>query len=773
MASAEIRQKHDPAARWTLIAALAYTLFPVYGSLIPFYWRALPPGIAGAQFMALLSGPVGPISRADFAANVLLAAPFTLLWMAVAARRLRRPVSLVTAAALVWLAGVALAFGLEFAQIFFSGRRPALSDILAQSIGAAIGIVGWRMVPRAFWTGGRSDSARRQRIFALYLVGLILYALLPLDLTVSLSEIATKWHEGRIRLLPFQGWADAPLDIAGGFVANVAIWALAAALARRAAPQQALSFAIGLVLLAALLEAMQILVLSRVTATTDIIAAALGVALVQRSGPWWAAGQAGGRRWRFLLPAAVGLAIVVVNLWPMAPLRDAGALKLRLQALTLLPFAGYVANTELYLVTNVLRRVAAYGGFALACLWAMSGCRWRRTTRMLGVGACTAMLAALVEGLQVFLPGKVVDLGDVIIAALVGALAAALWPAAQAVSPLPARTVRTVRTAPAAPDPRRAVQSDAVLRGWAASAAALILLTFVVLPHLPGLPYNLRELLGSDGVPWAGAAVAVAALLFFALPAYLARTALPTRTVPWLATAAGLIGLPALLALLLYLGAPRESVLDIVGSPVLHRADTAESLGRLTVLLAGALWALALGHALQGTAMWPAPRTGAAVHLLLHGLWLVPGWHWVVVVWAGTDNLVELMAGGGGPASTASLLAYGILVGATGGALTGALCRRGALRWAGAALALIVGPLLGWWLLSLGTEAMLFKYGKVFSALQFLLSTDRDHYVGAEALMLRFVLVHLALSLLAAVGTLLALAWPLQRARSLASTSAA
>jgi VanZ family protein len=750
----------DPAGRWTFIAALAYTLFPIYGSLIPFHWTPLPLASAGAQFMALLAKPIGPVSRADFAANVLLAAPFTLLWMAVAAGRLRRPAALITLAVFVWLAGVALAFGLEFAQIFFSGRRPALSDILAQSIGAAIGIAGWRMVPRAFWAAGRSDAAHRQRIFALYLVGLILYALLPLDLTVSLSEIATKWHAGRIRLLPFQGWADAPLDMAGGFVANVAIWALAAALARRAAPGRALSFAIGLVMLAAVLEAMQILVLSRVTATTDIIAAALGVALMQRRGPWWAAGQVGGRRWRFLLPAAVGLAIVVVNIWPMEPLRDAGALKLRLQALTLLPFAGYVANTELYLVTNVLRRVAAYGGFALACLWAMSGRRWRWTTRMLGVGACTAMLAGIVEGLQIFLPGKVVDLGDVIIAALVGVLAAALWPAAQVVSPLPARTVRTV---PAAPDPRWPVRPDAVLRWWAASAAALILLVAVVLPHLPGVPYNLRELLGSDGVPWAGVAVTVAVLLFFASPAYLARGAVPTRTVPWLATAAGLIGLPALLALLLYLGAPRESVLDIVGSPVLHMADTAESLGRLTVLLAGALWALALGHALQGTALWPAPRTGAVVHLLLHGLWLVPGWHWVVVVWAGTDNLVELMAGGGGPASTASLLAYGVLIGTTGGALSGALCRQGARRRAVAALALIVSPLLGWWLLSLGTEAMLVKYGKVFSALQFLLSVDRDHYVGASALVLRFTVAHLTVSVLAAVGGLVARAWPLQR----------
>ena len=74
------------------------------------------------------------------------------------------------------------------------------------------------------------------------------------------------------------------------------------------------------------------------------------------------------------------------------------------------------------------------------------------------------------------------------------------------------------------------------------------------------------------------------------------------------------------------------------------------------------------------------------------------------------------------------------------------------------ALALLVLPLLGWGLLQAGTEPMLIKYGKAFSALQFLLSEDREHYVRGAALFARFVLAH-GLLLLGVCG-LAHLVWP-------------
>ena len=47
----------------------------------------------------------------------------------------------------------------------------------------------------------------------------------------------------------------------------------------------------------------------------------------------------------------------------------------------------------------------------------------------------------------------------------------------------------------------------------------------------------------------------------------------------------------------------------------------------------------------------------------------------------------------------------------------------------------LLASLCFWW----GAEHTILKYGKVFSAFQFLLSTDRDHYVEGAALAVRFV----------------------------------
>jgi hypothetical protein len=78
---------------------------------------------------------------------------------------------------------------------------------------------------------------------------------------------------------------------------------------------------------------------------------------------------------------------------------------------------------------------------------------------------------------------------------------------------------------------------------------------------------------------------------------------------------------------------------------------------------------------------------------------------------------------------------------------------------------LAVSTLLGWALLAAGTESAVVKYGRVFSALQFLLSTDRSVYVDGASLALRFVLAHLALSGLSAAGLLVAAALPAVRRR--------
>jgi hypothetical protein len=131
--------------------------------------------------------------------------------------------------------------------------------------------------------------------------------------------------------------------------------------------------------------------------------------------------------------------------------------------------------------------------------------------------------------------------------------------------------------------------------------------------------------------------------------------------------------------------------------------------------------------------------------------------HWVVVERAATDNLTELMAGGGGIQASISLTAAVLLLGACGSLLslyaTGSgLSFLATLTWAALTL------LLSYGLLVLGLEMNVLKYGQNFSALQFLLSTDREHLASGGGLAMRYGLACCAGLLVLAFAQ-----WPFSR----------
>jgi len=235
---------------------------------------------------------------------------------------------------------------------------------------------------------------------------------------------------------------------------DAAIWALAAWLARRARGGVLGVAGWGLVAVAAALEAAQLLVLSRVVDTTDIVAAAVGVGLAGLLPDDAATGPATGHRrvqaTRLAVPALVAAALLALHTWPFDFATDAQALRTRLATLNALPFASYATNTELYLVTNVLRRVAQFAAFAALCLWSLEPWRLSRVASTGAATVATVALAAAIEGLQVFLPQRVVDTGDLGIAAVVAALTAWLWPGA-ATATRPAGAVPGERSASSSP----------------------------------------------------------------------------------------------------------------------------------------------------------------------------------------------------------------------------------------------------------------------------------------------------------------------------------
>jgi hypothetical protein len=272
---------------------------------------------------------------------------------------------------------------------------------------------------------------------------------------------------------------------------------------------------------------------------------------------------------------------------------------------------------------------------------------------------------------------------------------------------------------------------------------AVVLMALWLLPQVPAVPYNLRELLAPPGTPWAGLVVAFAALLVFGMPGIVAAAAASVPAgVAAARTATLLLCVPGIAAALLFAWGPEESVRDLVGNAAYGVWPVGETWARLSVLLLGVVWGLAFGYAIQGLPLEKGRRGPATAQLMLHALWVLPLWHFIVVDRATTDNLTELMSGGGTWWSSVGLLGYAVLCAtAAASLLAGLLARPGralvrSLAW------VAVTVVAGYGLVSVATEPALFKYGQVFSALQFLLSTDRSAYASGNELLLRFAAVH-------------------------------
>jgi glycopeptide antibiotics resistance protein len=337
------------------LAAGAYLLFVIYGSLVPLHFVRVPWNEALARFAAIPWFELGIASRADWVANLLLFIPLAWLWLGVLWRRGRVAWN-VLAGLLVAATGAALSVGIEFTQIFFPPRTVSINDIVAETLGAVLGVGLWAWTGPAVWrwlegwAEARGSAGWAERVLHVYLAVFCLYSVLPLDLTISPVEIYRKWDSGMVQLVPFStpyaSFADALYDMG----ADVLIWVPVAVLWRLPGRLTALEVVLRVICAAILVETMQFFVYSRVTATTDILTATaggiVGVLLGGRlarasAAPAGRHGQA--PAWGiWALAFAAWLAVVVLVFWyPFEVRMDGGFVAPRLQQLWRVPFEAY------------------------------------------------------------------------------------------------------------------------------------------------------------------------------------------------------------------------------------------------------------------------------------------------------------------------------------------------------------------------------------------------------------------------------------------------
>jgi VanZ family protein len=197
------------AGRYLAWTAL-YLAFVIYGSLIPFRFRALPFADAWRQFLDIPFLTLGLAHRADWVANILLYVPLGVLLAALLSLRLRPSL----AAAAAFALGGAVAVTLEFAQLYFPRRTVSLNDILAEVLGSGLGALFWLGVRHRLGALRHVLSApgeRVPRILALlYAIAYLAFAFFPLDFLVSVQELRWKLAGGYV------GWWQAARGCARG-----------------------------------------------------------------------------------------------------------------------------------------------------------------------------------------------------------------------------------------------------------------------------------------------------------------------------------------------------------------------------------------------------------------------------------------------------------------------------------------------------------------------------------------------------------------------------
>jgi VanZ family protein len=270
-------------------AVLGVAAFIVYGSLVPFQFRALAPGAAVDLFRIVLATGVRIESRSDAIVNVMLGVPlgFALLGWAAADRGWTRP--RIAGRGLVLLPVCVLFSALvEFSQLFTVSRVCSASDIAAQSIGAAIGMAVWVLCGQAFtdrvrqmWT--RADVNTAGRLLIAYVVLLAFIQTLPFDVSASPAKLYRKLRDGGVRSVPFgefTGMKEADRWTHIGKLAQLVglyfpVGLLAARLKGRVETWSIVRVMLAATVLAVGLEGLQLVVQSRTPSATDALVGAL------------------------------------------------------------------------------------------------------------------------------------------------------------------------------------------------------------------------------------------------------------------------------------------------------------------------------------------------------------------------------------------------------------------------------------------------------------------------------------------------------------------
>ena len=284
------------SARCTLvILILCSVAFTLVGSLVPFEFRSRPIKEVGDSFAWAMANRIAIQSRSDGIANVLLGVPLGFLILGIACVERCLSAAAIAMRVLIALIGsMAFAAIVEFLQLYAPLRTCCASDVLAQGVGAMIGMVVWLAFGQRWMDSVRGVASGAGLAGYFLSASILLLAFtqaLPFDLSLSPYGASYKLHNGGVQTIPFlefqissceENWARAAsqLKLAALYL-PVGLFAGVLS-ARFRALRQARIALLSSGALAVILESAQILVRSRSTSVTEALIGA-GATLIG----WW------------------------------------------------------------------------------------------------------------------------------------------------------------------------------------------------------------------------------------------------------------------------------------------------------------------------------------------------------------------------------------------------------------------------------------------------------------------------------------------------------
>lgn len=404
---------------------LLFSLFIVYGTLLPFNFR-FDPAMVEAKLRRSFGAFGRTASRADVVSNVLLFVPWGFLFAWRAAVR-GRGLGRVTAGAA--LCGLALSAAVEVAQLFLPSRTTSPIDLATNTLGSALGaLAGWPLA-RWAWPGWAPRLAglvgrRPLAVCALAAGALIVVAgLAPFDVSIDLGSLKASLKSARpVPFGPALGGATPPAD-PWTWAREALTWALAGGLAVLALHESGTSgpraIALAVALCGALslaIEAAQLAIPARAADATSVVVALAGSlagASAAAARPGWTA-----RRW--IDPALSALAVtLILSAWTPPVPAPPGRWPPKWSQLV--PFWVYYRRTDIYALADLVEQVLAFvplGGL----LAARDARRAVRRSALIGLA-----FGLLLEAGQLFLADRTAEITDALSAAAGSALGAWLW----------------------------------------------------------------------------------------------------------------------------------------------------------------------------------------------------------------------------------------------------------------------------------------------------------------------------------------------------------